>query len=210
MMKKSYSQKFHRWWVVIIAVAAAVFGPANKARCQTEGPVLLLQVTPVEGGTVTPAEGVHRFELNTAVTLTATAKPGYQFASWLGDVSDPASNRTIVHLDAPKIVVAVFVRSEFELDVFGVVTQNAPVGGAFFTGVGVGQGGFGGPGGRRPRRFREAQPPEPEPPDDFPVPEDGDEFPVPVPEPATVVLLAGGSFLLRRRTPPAGRCQRGR
>ncbi len=172
--------------------------------------MLLLQQTPPQGGTITPAVGVHNFGLNTDVTLTAIPKPGYQFVYWLGDVSDPTANRTIVYLDAPKIVIAVFEQSEYEFLAVQERAQSAPGGGLFRSAADYarqrgGQGGNGGGGGRRPGPL---EPPEPEKPEDFPVPkvgedfpvpEVGEDFPVPIPEPATLSFLALGSLVLLRK-----------
>ena len=52
------------------------------------------------------------FELNSEITLTAAPKPGYQFLYWLGDVSDPGAIKTVVYLDKPKIVIAIFEQTE--------------------------------------------------------------------------------------------------
>jgi hypothetical protein len=213
MTKKPDSAKNLRHLLItIVAVAIALGVRAQPAYCQADGAVLMLQVTPRQSGTVSPAEGVHRFELHSAVTLTATPKPGYQFLYWLGDVSDPTSSNTIVLLDAPKIIIAVFEQTEFELAAVEMVPQNSPVGGAFFTGVGLGRGGIAAGGARRPDEFRLSRPTPPEPPEppDFPVPEPGDDFPVPVPEPATAVLFAGGILLMRIRSTVCGKRRRKR
>jgi hypothetical protein len=34
---------------------------------------------------------------------------------WLGEVANPTSSRTVVYIDKPKIIVAVFDRSEYEI-----------------------------------------------------------------------------------------------
>jgi hypothetical protein len=176
-----------------------ILRPFAKWEPQADGTVLLLQQTPPEAGKITPGVGVHSFESDTEVTLTAVAKPGYQFVYWLGDVSEPTANRTIVYLDAPKIIIAVFERSEYEFLFVQERSQNAPAGGLYISGAVAGQGGFVGGGGERPPKWR-WPPPEPEESEPIPVPEEGDDFPVPIPEPATVCLLGlGGLILLRRR-----------
>lgn len=176
-----------------VAVLALIFcGSADLAYCQTGGPVLLLQQLPADGGTITPDTGVHHVELNTSVTLTAIPKPGYQFVYWLGDVSDPTLNRTTVYLNAPKIIVAIFERAEFEIE--GLLEIGSGIPGGFFGGMRASAGdysrrGYAGGGGRRPQKVRRPTSKPPEPP--LPPP----EIPVPIPEPATVVLLALGSYL---------------
>ncbi|MBN1363018.1 MAG: PEP-CTERM sorting domain-containing protein [Sedimentisphaerales bacterium] len=69
---------------------------------------LCIEHSPVKAGTVTPRVGTHRYSANSIVTLSASPQPGYQFAYWIGDVSDPKSRQTTVKVDAAKIVVAVF------------------------------------------------------------------------------------------------------
>jgi hypothetical protein len=124
--------------------------------------------------------------------LTAAPKPGYQFVYWLGDVTDPMSNRTIVRLDGPKIVVAVFEAVEHELLVGAEIARSAPVDGLIPSATDYSRRSFRGGGGTRPRRPK-LQSWESE------GPENPDEFPVPIPEPSTVVsLMAGGLVVFVR------------
>ncbi len=99
---------FIGWRGLISAIAIIVCWLFAPAYCQTPDVALLLQQTPSKGGAITPIAGVHHFELNSRITLTAAPKPGYQFLYWLGDVSDPGAIKTVVYLDKPKIVVAIF------------------------------------------------------------------------------------------------------
>lgn len=160
---------------------------------------LLIEQSPVGAGKVAPQLGVYKAGLDEVVTLTAIAKPGYQFVYWLGDVTDPTTNETMIVVDSPKIVIAVFERSKFDLPLeAGIVS-------------GLGRGGLRGVPDFRPRgggggQRRLPPPPGPvEPPPeplehDFPVP--GEPFPVPenddeeIPEPATAALLGLGTLLL--------------
>ena len=103
---------FIGWRGLISAIAIIVCWLFAPAYCQTPDVALLLQQTPSKGGAITPTAGVHHFELNSEITLTAAPKPGYQFLYWLGDVSDPAATKTVVYLDKPKIVIAIFGRTE--------------------------------------------------------------------------------------------------
>jgi hypothetical protein len=193
---KCNNQMFLGWRSVVLAGVMIADGLVKPAYCESHKPVLFLQQTPTEGGTLTPGAGVHHFELGMDITLTAVAKPGYQFVYWLGDVSDPTTSTTIVHLDAPKIVIAIFERSEYELLEATEMVQSTPAAGLIGSSRAFARAGFGGPGRKRPSKFRlPSPPPEPEP---F----EPKDFPVPTPEPTTAALLVMGSlFVLRRRRP---------
>ena len=91
-------------------IAGCLFAPAF---CQDSEVALLIQQTPNKGGAITPDAGVYHFKQNSEVILTASPKPGYQFAYWLGDVSDPSAVSTMVYLDKPKIIIAVFEESSY-------------------------------------------------------------------------------------------------
>ena len=79
----------------------------NSARCQTEVE-LLLEQSPARGGTMTPGSGIHTYATYSQISLTAVAREGYRFAYWLGDVSDPQSSTTQVHLDHRGGTVSVY------------------------------------------------------------------------------------------------------
>jgi hypothetical protein len=203
MMKRNNSI-FIRWEAVVLALAVVLCGLLEPAYCETDGTALLLQQAPPQGGKISPSVGVHHFEPYAEVTLTAVPKPGYHFVYWLGDVSDPTANSTIVYLDAPKIVIAVFERVEYDFLVVEERPQSRPVGGLVGSGADYSRRGGGGGIGRRPS--------PPSPPSngengngdmngDFPVPPEGNDFPVPepIPEPATVLLLGLGSLALLRK-----------
>lgn len=167
---------------------------------------LLLQQSPVDGGAVEPGIGVHRLQSNSQITLRAVPKVGYQFVMWLGDVDEPGSPVTEAYMDSPKIVIAVFERSQYESIEAAEILFSRPGGGLRRSAADLSSGTGSGGGGKRSSHHGLAitTPEEPEP-DEFPVPDTGDisDFPVPgqteVPEPATLMLLALGGALIRLR-----------
>ena len=196
-MKRNSFIGVQRAILILVVIAAGLSG---QAYCRTDEVALLIQQSPANGGTVSPDVGVHSFGLDTEVTLTAIARPGYQFVYWLGDVADPTANRTVAYLDTPKIIIAVFKWSEYELLVPLAGIKSSPVGGIIPSTRDYGRRGYTGGGRKRPHKLRWPQWPELKN-DEFPVPEKGDDkFPVPnTPEPATAVLLALGTLLASRR-----------
>ncbi len=178
--------------LVVLAIAIITGGWLAPAHCQTPDVALLLQQTPAKGGVMTPIAGVYHFELNSEVILTAVPKPGYQFVYWLGDVSDPAATNTIVYLDKPKIIIAVFEQSEYDAL---AVEEGMPGGGGGSGGLvttfanfgqtgGISAGAGGGGGGGKPKIGKLIYPKSNEV----------------IPEPATAVLLVIGSlFAFARR-----------
>ncbi len=186
---KPGSPPFVGWRRLISAIAIIVGWLFAPAYCQTPEVALLLQQSPAKGGVITPIAGVYHFELNSEITLTAVPKPGYQFVYWLGDVSDPAATNTIVYLDKPKIIIAVFEQSEY-----GVLAAEEGMpgggggggGGLATTVANYGQTGgiSGGGGGVKPKLRKPVYPTSSEV----------------IPEPATGVLLVLGSlFAFARR-----------
>jgi len=170
---------------------------------------LLLEQSPVDGGAVEPGTGVHRLESNSQITLRAVPKSGYQFVMWLGDVDEPDSPVTGAFMDSPKIVIAVFERSQYESIEAADLLGGAPGGGGglIASAADVSSASGGGGGAKRPHKvYGRIERPEEELPDDLPVPDEGQpsDFPVPdqteVPEPATVIMLLSGVALVRLRS----------
>jgi hypothetical protein len=197
-------QTVKRPLVFLITIAAVCMAPSYS---QGSKMALLLQQTPVNGGSVEPGIGVHRLDGNSQITLRAVPQPGYQFVTWLGDVAEPTSSVTEAYMDSPKIVVAVFERAKFDSLEAADLIFNMPGGGLMPSAADIGSQGGSGAGGRRPGRFPGILPsrPRPQEEDDFPVPEEGEisDLPVPgqgeVPEPATVLLLLFGATIVRTR-----------
>lgn len=195
---------------MLLASAVLFACTSGKGYCQYEqepGYSIIIEASPADAGFVTPESGVHRFGLNETVVLTATPKPGYRFLYWLGDVDDPTANETIINLDSPKIVIAVFEREEFSLLTPSILPQKGQGPGGAIAAAASGFTPAGSMASPRPR-----QPPRPvlvlPDQDDLPVPGDGeddieDEFPVPgdepIPEPATIVLFGLGAVTVLRR-----------
>jgi Divergent InlB B-repeat domain/Calcineurin-like phosphoesterase len=70
---------------------------------------LTIGVSPAGSGTTNPAIGVHNYNENTVVNITAIPGPGYAFGSWAGDVAAPGSASTTVTMNASKTVTANFI-----------------------------------------------------------------------------------------------------
>ncbi len=182
---------FVGWKLVVLAITIITGGRLAPAHCQTSDIALLLQQTPAKGGTINPIAGVYHFELNSEVTLTAVPKPGYQFVYWLGDVSDPGATSTVVYLDKPKIIIAVFEQAEYGVLAGEVGPSCGGGGGGLVTTIAnYGQTGSmsSGAGGRKQKLHKPVV-----------VYPKGNEV---IPEPATGVLLVLGSLFAfaRRRT----------
>ena len=196
-----------------VAVAlVAVVAVTQLAYCQGDGYYsLMIQQSPVDAGFVSPGVGIHQMKIGEHVTLTAIPKPGYRFVFWMGNVSDASASEAIVVMDAPKIVIAVFERTEHELLLEANFAGGQGGGGLVGVGVSIRGGGpVGGIGYPIEWKRRYVGPDDVDDSVVLPVPGEGedDSILVPeensilvpkVPEPATVVLLGAGGLMLRRR-----------
>jgi hypothetical protein len=168
----------------LIAGAVMVLGLAVCGYGQTSGYELCIEQSPAQAGKLSPDSGTHRYTADAIVVLSAEPQPGYQFAYWLGDVADPKSPRTTVHVNSSKVVVAVFqpAREDYTREVL-VGGGGGGGGGVFPTRIDLSAPG-GGIAGGAPKSKAAV----------VPVP-----VPVPVPEPATIFLLGAGVLALRRK-----------
>lgn len=172
---------------MLAAVFAVTLALAARARADAVAFDLLIDRSPADGGRVTPDSGTHRFSANSTVSLRADPQPGYQFAYWLGDVSDPTAEQTTVLLNQSKVVVAVFHPEPRRR----INDQTGSGGGGgdnlTLTALDLSTPGWTSPGGGS-RTHTEIIP----------------IFvgPIPTPEPGTIALLALGPLLLRARRSP--------
>jgi hypothetical protein len=189
--------------------AVLVLCLAGPGYCEEDGTALMLQISPVNGGTLNLSPGVHTYDRDAEVTLTAVPNPSYRFVYWLGNVTNATTNTTTVHLDSPKIVIAVFERSQFAFVEFEEGPQGSVGGGGLITSSSFYSGGIGG-GGSTSHSHSHQHTPKTN--GDVPVPPENEpDLPVPVPEPATIVFMFTGVFSLvkcRYRRAEAGKVHR--
>ncbi|MEN6384407.1 MAG: PEP-CTERM sorting domain-containing protein [Phycisphaerales bacterium] len=145
-----------------------------------------MQESPAGSGTIRPGIGVHTFKASENVTLTTAPKAGYHFVGWLGDVRDPSANRTSLVVDGPKIIIAVFERDEYAFEEKGPQISVGPE--ALYPRYDnyTNNTGTWSP----PYNPPDYPDPDPDPGKGPPVPE--------VPEPATMMLFALGTWLVHR------------
>lgn len=171
---------------VIFACGFTAFG-ADDA-----GYALLLQSSPVEGGSIMPGQGVHKVQIGNKIQLTAVPQPGFRFLYWVGDVGQIGSSETSIQMDSPKLVVAVFSRESFDdLKTVGII--GGPANGGTYASAPS----YGASRGYGTAIGYPDYPVIPQtPPDDNGtlVPDDPK-----VPEPATLLLFASGAIVLARR-----------
>ena len=182
---------------MIICCATLLFCFSAQAAVQENGTALMLEASPVEGGYLNIATGVHSYDIYSDVTLKATPKPGYQFVCWLGSVSNSVTSSTTVFLNSPKMVIAVFERDEFETPGAegGDMVGGGSEGGMVPSG-GSSDSSLEDAGSRiHQQSYHSHSTPTPEPtPEPTPTP-----VPVPTPEPATVTLFFTGFLMLVNR-----------
>ena len=149
----------------------------------TSNYAVLVQESPAGAGEIKPGIGVHNFGVNETVTLTTVANSGWKFVYWLGDVSDPTANRTMMSVDGPKIIIAVFQRDGYAMpDDNG--SASVSQGEQMLTGR---------------SDYYDSSLEEATTPPDNPNPPYYPPTPPPVPEPQTLVLLITGIYFWRNK-----------
>jgi hypothetical protein len=162
---------------------------AVPAYCEEDKTALMLEVSPSEGGYLNIATGVHTYDRFAEVTLIATPKPGYQFVYWLGSVSESTHSSTSVFLDSPKMVIAVFERTVFEMVGVGEDGGGSDSVGTSTSSDSGGGGGLVQSGGASDSSLEQAEGAKRSS-------SPHEHIPVPVPEPATVALFFAGFLML--------------
>ena len=187
--------------ILLLLISTTIILTHRPGHCQNSGYSLMIISSPEDAGHITPAKGIFRPGLNEVVTLRAIPKAGYQFVYWLGDVTNVAANQTTIFVNAPKMVVAVFERTEFDIlgephkqdedDKYEFGAGGGVLGGAGWIPSTIRRGG-------RKSAARGAFPPFEWEEDEiiernFPIPE-------PIPEPATMAFLGlGAAVMLKKR-----------
>jgi uncharacterized protein (TIGR03437 family) len=88
---------------ITVTATPATFAATFKSQYQ-----LTTVVTPVGGGTITPASGGF-YDTGTVVPISAAANNGYAFMRWTGSVAGTTSASTTVTMSGPQTVTAVFI-----------------------------------------------------------------------------------------------------
>jgi len=162
---------FSGWWVLALRLVFVVCALFGSAHCRAEDVAVLIEQSPENGGELAGGTGVRYYPLGTYIRLLAVPRPGWYFVYWLGDVVDPLSMNTMVHLDGPMIIVAVYAKiPEDEPE------SNSPQIGTSQESTGAGI-----------RAGEPTPPPIPPPPP-----------PPPPAEPSTILLFGLAAAMLRR------------
>jgi hypothetical protein len=174
-----------------VCCATFLFCFSAQASGQEDGTSLMLDVSPPQGGSLNIVPGVYSYDRFAVVTLVATPKPGYQFVYWMGNVTNAATGTTMVFLDSPKLVIAVFARNKFE-----TIGPDGLYGGM------IGGGSDGSGGGLTRSGSEYAAPLEQaigaKRQGSRHLPGHNDDIPVPVPEPVSAALFFAGFLMLAK------------
>jgi hypothetical protein len=85
---------------------------------------LTMQVSPVTGGTTTPAVGQYAEAQNSVIVIQATPNPGFGFTGWSPNVADPANSSTTVVMDQDQTVTAFFAACSVTLNGRGTASST--------------------------------------------------------------------------------------
>ena len=88
--------------LAVVLILSGCVGGVNKGK-------FTLSVNVQGEGSVDPPAGQYRYDQNAVVELKAAAHAGWKFSHWLGEVDDPANEKTYTLMDKDKDVTAVFV-----------------------------------------------------------------------------------------------------
>ncbi len=83
---------------------------------------LTIIVSPPTGGTTTPGSGTTFEPQNSVTPVIATPAPGFQFSTWLGNVTAPDIFATTVIMNQAQTITAMFVACGCAADVTGSIS----------------------------------------------------------------------------------------
>ncbi|MEN6308054.1 MAG: PEP-CTERM sorting domain-containing protein [Anaerohalosphaeraceae bacterium] len=112
MMRVHVKKSCPCWNVLVFLFLVSLVMPVMAA--EDAGYSLLLQPSPVDGGSIAPGNGVHKVQIGDQIKVVAVPRTGYRFLYWIGDVGEVGTAQTTVQMNSPKLVVAVFEREQFE------------------------------------------------------------------------------------------------
>lgn len=161
------------WWVSATRLMVLFCALFVSTHCLAEDVAVLIGQSPPNGGEVAGGTGVRYYPSGSMIRLLAIPRPGFQFVYWLGDVVDPLLISTVVHIDGPKIIIAVYAKLPEDEPLESASPQIGVAAGSAETGV----------------RAAEPKPSPPHPPPPPPPPA----------EPSTIFLFGLAAVILRRR-----------
>lgn len=95
---------------LVITLAAICIGGCVDGSSSPD----VLAIGASEGGTTSPAPGIHQYAEGDVVTLSASPSAGYTFSGWTGDtftVEDPTAATTRITINGNRYITAEFVQN---------------------------------------------------------------------------------------------------